>query len=241
MCVEYSKHSEILPGDWSVSQSLPSLTANVIISSPYIGFLVCLSVSKFGGKCNYISRNCHDTCWSHQIETLSALLARSPKKSPHPHPPPTPHPTPTPTPPHPHPHPTPPYTPHTHKGQWRGVLMFSLICAWTNGCANNRDAGDLRRYRAHYYVTVMRLDMIQGRMGKTVWSVCDPCCGGLVITIWISDCFSIISRGGMRGGVCKRHYENMVVGRFSVSNIKNKHMNGFTWIFGIVRTWCKKQ
>ena len=42
-----------------------------------------------------------------------------------------------------------------HKGQWRGALMFSLIFAWTNGRANNRDAGDLRRHRAHYYVTVM--------------------------------------------------------------------------------------
>ena len=41
-------------------------------------------------------------------------------------------------------------------GQWRGALMFSLICAWTNGCANNRDAGDLRCHRAHYDVTVMR-------------------------------------------------------------------------------------
>ena len=29
-----------------------------------------------------------------------------------------------------------------HKGQWRGALMFSLICAWTNGWANNREAGD---------------------------------------------------------------------------------------------------
>ena len=36
-----------------------------------------------------------------------------------------------------------------HKGQWRGTLMFSLICAWTNGWANNRYAGDLRRHRAH--------------------------------------------------------------------------------------------
>ena len=35
-----------------------------------------------------------------------------------------------------------------HKGQWRGSLMFSLICAWTNGCANNRDAGDSMRNRA---------------------------------------------------------------------------------------------
>ena len=42
-----------------------------------------------------------------------------------------------------------------HKGQWRGALMFSLICAWINGWVNNRKAGDLRRYRAHYDVTVM--------------------------------------------------------------------------------------
>ena len=40
-------------------------------------------------------------------------------------------------------------------GQWRGVLMFSLIYAWINGWANNREAGDLRRHRAHLDVTVM--------------------------------------------------------------------------------------
>ena len=42
-----------------------------------------------------------------------------------------------------------------HKGQWRGALMFSLICVWINGWVNNREAGDLRRHRAHYDVTVM--------------------------------------------------------------------------------------
>ena len=42
-----------------------------------------------------------------------------------------------------------------HKSQWRGALVFSLICAWINGCANNREAGDLRRHRDHYDVTVM--------------------------------------------------------------------------------------
>ena len=42
-----------------------------------------------------------------------------------------------------------------HKGQWHEALTFSLICAWTNGKVNNRDAGDLRRNRAHYDVTVM--------------------------------------------------------------------------------------
>ena len=44
-----------------------------------------------------------------------------------------------------------------HKGQLRGALMLSLICAWINGYVNSREAGDLRRYRAHYDVTVMRL------------------------------------------------------------------------------------
>ena len=41
-----------------------------------------------------------------------------------------------------------------HKGQWRGALMSSLICVWINGWVNNREAGDLRRYRAHLDVTV---------------------------------------------------------------------------------------
>ena len=44
-----------------------------------------------------------------------------------------------------------------HKMQWRGALMFSLICAWINGLANNRDGGHLGRQRAHYDVTVMYL------------------------------------------------------------------------------------
>ena len=42
-----------------------------------------------------------------------------------------------------------------HKGQWRGTLMFSLICTWTNCSANKRDAGDLRCHRAHYDVIVI--------------------------------------------------------------------------------------
>ena len=42
-----------------------------------------------------------------------------------------------------------------HKGQWRGALIFSLICAWIYGWVNNCKAGDLRRHHAHYDVTVM--------------------------------------------------------------------------------------
>ena len=47
-----------------------------------------------------------------------------------------------------------------HKGQWRGALMFSLICVLINDWVNNREAGDLRRYRAHYDVIVMKLAFI---------------------------------------------------------------------------------
>ena len=42
-----------------------------------------------------------------------------------------------------------------HKGHWRGVLMLSSVCARINAWVNNREAGDLRRHRAHYDVIVM--------------------------------------------------------------------------------------
>ena len=45
----------------------------------------------------------------------------------------------------------------SHKVQWRGALMFSLICVWINGWVNNREAGDLRRHHGDYDVTVMAL------------------------------------------------------------------------------------
>ena len=68
--------------------------------------------------------------WRHQMEIFSALLAICAGNSPAP-------------------------VKSPHKGQWRGTLMFSLICVWINGWVNNREAGDLRRHRAHYDVTVM--------------------------------------------------------------------------------------
>ena len=68
--------------------------------------------------------------WRHQMETFSALLAICAGNSPVP-------------------------VNSPHKGQWHGAFMFSLICVWINGWVNNREAGDLRRHRAHYDVTVM--------------------------------------------------------------------------------------
>ena len=45
----------------------------------------------------------------------------------------------------------------SHKGQWCGALMFSLICVWINGWVNNCEAGDLRCHRAYYDIIVIMM------------------------------------------------------------------------------------
>ena len=55
-----------------------------------------------------------------------------------------------------------------HKGQWREALRFSLICARINDWVNNREAGDLRRHRGHYDVSVMIMIMCTPRIIYTV-------------------------------------------------------------------------
>ena len=47
--------------------------------------------------------------------------------------------------------------------------MFSLTYAWINGWVNNREAGDLRRYIAHYDVTVMN------RVNTMAFDALAPC------------------------------------------------------------------
>ena len=65
-----------------------------------------------------------------------------------------------------------------HKRQWRRALMVSLICAWINGWVNNREAGDLRRHRAHYDITAMfglgrsDLHVIVSFTSSTAMSIC---------------------------------------------------------------------
>ena len=71
-----------------------------------------------------------NTWWRRQMETFSALLALCEGNSLSP-------------------------VNSPHKGQWCEALIFSLICAWTNSWANNRDAGDLRPHHAHSDVSVM--------------------------------------------------------------------------------------
>ena len=79
------------------------------------------------------------------------------------------------------------------KYQWRGALMFSLICVWTNGWVINRDAGDLRRHCAHYDVIVMILTKQDERAtvfyGEVFYSSEPPQFGESVNGINIILCF----------------------------------------------------
>ena len=56
-----------------------------------------------------------------------------------------------------------------HKDQWRGALMFSSICARTNGWVNNGDACDKRRHRAHYALIVMSYGFLRGSKSINVY------------------------------------------------------------------------
>ena len=76
-----------------------------------------------------------------------------------------------------------------HKGQWRGTLMFSFICIWINGWVNNRKAGVLRHYRAHYDVIVMKYSSHN--------PYCAEFCGENMKIIFV---FHIISRQGNATG-----------------------------------------
>ena len=76
-----------------------------------------------------------------------------------------------------------------HKDQWRGALMFSLICVWINGWVNNREAGDLRRYRAHYapyqwLPNIVEYSSLLGFCGK-IFRVTDHLCGEFTGPRWI--------------------------------------------------------
>ena len=75
-----------------------------------------------------------------------------------------------------------------HKGQWRGALVFSLMCVWTNGWANSLDAGDLRRNSTHYDVTVMGsllVKMLSATKGiYSMWQETDSQANDMLTLIW---------------------------------------------------------
>ena len=80
-----------------------------------------------------------------------------------------------------------------HEGQWHGALIFSLICARTNGWANTQDAGDLRRHHAHYDVT---------------WN---PFCGNRIGLHMISSISQVVRKGPARARYVLNHMKKDVI------------------------------
>ena len=70
------------------------------------------------------------------------------------------------------------------KGQWRGALMFSLICTWINDWVNSREAGDMRRHRGHYDVSVMNAESIFMSWCHDVFVISVSLFISLLIRIW---------------------------------------------------------
>ena len=62
------------------------------------------------------------------------------------------------------------------KGQWRGALMFTLICARINGWVNNHEVGDFRRHRAHYDIIVMIQCICITKENKFEWYLTNHYC-----------------------------------------------------------------
>ena len=94
--------------------------------------ILCSEVKIIGDRHSltktFIMKCSTSTWWRHQMETFSALLALCAGPGEFP-----------------------------HKGQWRGTLMFSFICAWVKDWVNNCEPGDLRCHHGHYDVNVMNL------------------------------------------------------------------------------------
>ena len=84
-----------------------------------------------------------------------------------------------------------------HKGQWRGALLFSLICVWTNSWVNYRDAGDLRRHYVSYDVFVMercvnlQVDLRTSLDYKPLWFQAMSCYPGNGASGGIKTCQNI--------------------------------------------------
>ena len=102
-------------------------------------------------------RKCtNSSWWRHQMETFSALLAICAGKNP---------------------------VNSPHKGQWRGVLMFSLICIWINGWVNNGEAGDLRRYHA---IMTSPLWTHKSHHNERYWLICREVNNPLVLLPYLA-------------------------------------------------------
>ena len=89
-------------------------------------------------------------------------------------------------------------------------LMFPLICAWTNSSVNNRDAGYVKRHRAHYVVLIIKCEP---------WiSLLLPKCG--IWKLWYQF------RGAKFNMVRRYHDINKIIGSLFIQINKHDMLNG---------------
>ena len=138
-----------------------------------------------------------------------------------------------------------------HNGHWRGALMFSFICAWINGWVNSREAGDLRRHRVHYDVTVMLLSTSPGKTMNLYWKgyliVCEtfenrtpPLLLALLLIMWyrflpIWYFIHILSNIGWK---CYISYQwNLLFTIVSLKYLDGPKSNAFVWKIIVPWLW----
>ena len=136
------------PHKWPVTLKMFPLDDVIMINFLPFRCLLCKECRQ-----PWVSCGSSQSWWRHQMETFFALLALCAGNSPVP-------------------------VNSPHKGQWRGALMLSLICARINDWVNNREAGDLRRHRGHYDVSVMMLqagwvDLNMDVLGEHLLMMCN--------------------------------------------------------------------
>ena len=110
-----------------------------------------------------------------------------------------------------------------HKGQWRGALMFSLICVWINDWVNNREAGDLSCYRAHYDVT-------NAFVHQWTSVVMDSTSGNGVLPVWCQAITSINDYKLLNGSlgtnlIYESKYKKCLMKNIWIKILKMSHKN----------------
>ena len=130
-----------------------------------------------------------------------------------------------------------------HKGQLRGVLMFSLICAWLNNWVNNREAGDLRRHRVHYDIIVMVFISCRGKIRSLRRSAVEP----MWYQQWANRPCSLFDVT-VTNLCCWKMNHGKVTKTFSLRSVKCKVINQLKYpgfhtvnVVAAFRTWCNRR
>ena len=88
-----------------------------------------------------------------------------------------------------------------NKGQWRGALIFSLICAWVN----SREVGDLRRHCAHYDFTLIHRHSPINIACTMIYCISDISIS--VLHVW----YAILSSKHKLGTCVNLEYDRMLI------------------------------